>query len=388
MFPAVLLLTSPLLVAVYAYAVYPLILRIAVLGRPQAPHYTDPAEWPEITITVPTYNEERNIARVIEGLLALDYPSSQRHILVISDASTDHTDEIVRSYARDEVALVRLPSRRGKSAAENAAAAYIRGSIVVTVDATVRLARGSLKALVRPFIDHTIGVVSGRDVSVANDTSDNAIGEKGYTSYEMGIRDLETRLGSIIGASGCFYGIRAHIYDPGFPEELSRDFASPLIAREHGYRAVSAPQAVCEVLRVPSLRSELRRKTRTMVRGLGTLWYKKHLLNLPSHGWFAFCLLSHKLARWAVFALLPLSAVGLALLVATAPVIAATLAGLTVLGATLGVAGIYWPRGRSAPRLLSLAGFAVAVSAAGVLAWLQALRGQRLPVWEPTRRTT
>src|SRR5690348_4082972 len=148
MLPAVLLLTSPLLVALYAYAVYPLILRIAAAGRPPSPAYTDPDEWPEITITVPTYNEERNIARVIDGLLALDYPSDRRHILVISDASTDRTDEIVRSYAPDDVALVRLPSRRGKSAAENAAAAYIRGSIVVNVDATVRLARGSLKALV------------------------------------------------------------------------------------------------------------------------------------------------------------------------------------------------------------------------------------------------
>jgi cellulose synthase/poly-beta-1,6-N-acetylglucosamine synthase-like glycosyltransferase len=384
---AVLLLGSPILVAFYAYVAYPLVLRVATAGRQRAPGYADPEHWPEITITVPTYNEEHNIARVLDDLLALDYPSLKRHVLVISDASTDGTDAIVRSYADRDVELLRLTTRRGKSAAENAAAARIRGSIVVNVDATVRLTRGSLKALIRPFADPTIGVVSGRDVSVGKGDTDSAIGEQGYTGYEMWIRDLETRIGSIVGASGCFYGIRAEIYDPGVPEALSRDFASPLMARECGYRAVCASEAVCEVIRAPSLRSELRRKTRTMVRGLGTLWYKRHLLSVSRHGWFAFCLASHKLARWLVFALAPVAAVGFAMLGVAAPRTAAALAGVIGLGVTLGVVGMHWP-GKRVPRLFSLAGFVVAVSAAGVLAWVQALRGRSLPIWEPTRRPT
>jgi cellulose synthase/poly-beta-1,6-N-acetylglucosamine synthase-like glycosyltransferase len=387
MLTAVFLLTSPLFVAVYAYVVYPLVLRVAALGRPPTNKYCDPEEWPEITMTVPTYNEEQSVARVLDNLLALDYPSERRHILVISDASTDRTEEIVESYAHRDVELLRLTTRRGKSAAENAAAAHIRGSIVVNVDATVRVAPYALKALIRPFADPTIGVVSGRDVSVANGEGDTAVGEQGYTGYEMGIRDLETRIGSIVGASGCFYGIRAEIYDPDFPEALSRDFASPLMAREHGYRAVSAPLAVCEVIRTPSLRSELRRKTRTMVRGLGTLWYKRHLLSMAKHGWFAFCLASHKLARWLVFALIPVAALGMVLLGTVAPYAAATITSVIALGAALGMVGIHWP-GRKTPLLFSIAGFAVAVSTAGVLAWVQAVRGHRLAIWQPTRRLT
>lgn len=385
MLPALLLLGSPVFAALYAYALYPLALRAAAATRPPLRSFPDPDEWPEITITVPTYNEERNIARGIEGLLALDYPPERRHVLVISDASTDRTDEIASRYVNDDVRLVRLSKRSGKSAAENAAGPHIRGSIVVNVDATVRLGPESLKALIRPFADPTIGVVSGRDISIGDESNESVISEQGYTSYEMRIRDLETRIGSIVGASGCFYGIRANIYDPSFPEALSRDFASPLLARENGYRAVSAPDAVCEVLRTPSLRSELRRKTRTMVRGLGTLWYKRHLMSVTRHGWFAFCLISHKLARWLVFALLPLAALGMVLLIGTAPHAAAALSGIVTLGIALGIAGINWP-GRTVPRLLSVAGFTVAVSSAGVLAWVQAIQGRRESVWEPTRR--
>src|SRR2546422_3899840 len=54
--------------------------------------------------------------------LRLDYPAERRQILVVSDASTDRTDAIVGEYASRGVELLRLPHRRGKTGAENAAA--------------------------------------------------------------------------------------------------------------------------------------------------------------------------------------------------------------------------------------------------------------------------
>ncbi|PWB61103.1 MAG: glycosyltransferase family 2 protein, partial [Deltaproteobacteria bacterium] len=56
----------------------------------------EPKEWPVITYVVPAYNEEASIARVLDGVLASDYPAHRRQVLVGSDASTDRTDEIVR----------------------------------------------------------------------------------------------------------------------------------------------------------------------------------------------------------------------------------------------------------------------------------------------------
>src|SRR2546427_5359101 len=116
----------------------------------------------------------------------------------------------------------------------------------------------------------------------------------------MCVRYLETWLCGTVGASGCRYAIRAELPRQVLHEGLSRDFAAALIAREHGYRAVSVNQAVCFVPRTSSLGREYRRKVRTMVRGVQTLYYKRHLLNPARYGLFAWMLFSHKLCRWLV----------------------------------------------------------------------------------------
>ena len=294
---AVVFLSLGILTAGYAYFGYPVVLRLLSLTRPRPGAPPGPAEWPSISVTVPAYNEERAIAATLDAILATDYPG-RRQILVVSDGSTDRTDEIVRGYAGRGVELLRTPARAGKIAAENLARAHLTGDIVVNTDASVRIAPGAIKPLIARFADPTVGVASGRDVSVAELDRDLNVGESGYVGYEMKVRDLETRLGSIVGASGCFYAIRRDLHVTDFPPALSRDFACALIARERGYRAVSVNEAVCYVPRIRSLHGEYRRKVRTLVRGLETLWYKRALLNPLRYGAFAWMLASHKLVRW------------------------------------------------------------------------------------------
>jgi cellulose synthase/poly-beta-1,6-N-acetylglucosamine synthase-like glycosyltransferase len=379
------LIAAPLLCFGYAYVMYPALLALRCTRRPPTPVWPDPPEWPMISITVPAYNEERSIAATLDALLLVDYPPERRQIVVVSDASTDRTDEIVASYADRGVELLRMPVRRGKSAAESAVAAVCRGEILVNTDASIRIRKDSLKALVRVFQDPTIGVASGRDLSVGAESVEGNRAESGYVGYEMWVRDMETRLGSIVGASGCFYGIRKHLHDTRFPEALSRDFACALIAHEHGYRAVSVDAAVALVPRTASLAAEFRRKIRTMARGIRTLWYKRHLMNPLRHGWFALMLFSHKLCRWLVYLLLPAAVIGLALL-STRSRAAAALLALGLAAGALGVIGLRWPAGRRVPPLFALPGFLLASNVAGVLAWLRVIRGEQHAMWEPTRR--
>jgi cellulose synthase/poly-beta-1,6-N-acetylglucosamine synthase-like glycosyltransferase len=382
---AAVLVALPIALVAYAYIGYPILLRGLGLLRPRPSAPADPAEWPDVTITVPAFNEAATIAATIDRLLTTDYPAARRHILVVSDASTDGTDDIVRQYADRGVELLRLSARGGKTAAENAAAQHVRTDIIVNTDASVRVLPDALKPLVRALGDPTVGVASGRDVSAGDEAVEGNRGESGYVSYEMRVRALETRIGSIIGASGCFYAFRRSVYDAEFPPELSRDFASVLIAREQGFRAVSVDGAVCVVPRTVSLDAEYRRKVRTMARGLATLWYKRALLNPFRYGMFAVMLASHKLVRWLVYAALPLGAIGILLLVPSHPAaLIAVAAG--VLGAGLGVVGVRWSRATAPPRVVALAAFAWASALAGVMAWRDALAGRRRAVWEPTKR--
>lgn len=381
---AALIALLPVATAGYAYVGYPLALRGAALLRPPLAVSPDPAEWPTLTITVPAYNAEASIRGVLQNILATDYPAHRRQIVVVSDASTDRTDAIVRELEREGIELVRLPVRRGKTAAEGAAARVARGSIIVNVDAGVRLLPHSLKALIRAFGDPSVGVASGRDVTAADDTAmRNA--ESGYVGYEMWLRGLESRLGGIVGASGCFFGFRRELVDLSLPEDLSRDFASALIARDRGYRSVSVSDAVCLVPQTRGLGAELERKARTMARGLETLFHFRHLMNPWRFGGFAFRLISHKLCRWLVSLSLPVSALAVLWWSAESEagriVLAALLAGVAT-----GFAGMRWPHGRRAPRLVVVAGYLLASNVAGVRAWSRFLMRRRTAVWQPTSR--
>jgi cellulose synthase/poly-beta-1,6-N-acetylglucosamine synthase-like glycosyltransferase len=382
------LVAAPVMLVAYAYVGYPFLLALLGRARPAVVEAPEPAEWPHITITVPAYNEERDIATTIENLLAIDYPPNRRHILVVSDASTDRTDDIVGGYANRGVELLRLNERGGKTAAENAAARHVRSDIVINTDASVRVLRSAVKPLVRALSDPTVGVASGRDVSTGDEAAEGNRGESGYVGYEMRVRALETRMGSIIGASGCFYAFRRAVFDPDFPVGLSRDFASVLLAREAGYRSVSVESAVCVVPRTLTVQSEFRRKIRTMARGLSTLWYKRSLLNPLGYGSFAFMLASHKLARWLVYVLLPFALLGLVVLSPSSVLAAAALLGVVITGllAIVGLRWSGWVTERRAPTLAAIAAFVWATAVAGVLAWRDAIAGRRRAVWEPTRR--
>ena len=383
---AIALVLAPILILGYAYVGYPALLKVATLwSRRRSAASAGEPEWPQITITVPAYNAEHSIRLTLDSLLATDYPADRRHILVISDASTDRTDDVVREYTDRGVELLRLEQRRGKSAAENAGAAMVRGDIVVNTDAAIVIPRRSLKALVRALFDPTVGVASGRDVSVGDETAEGNASESGYVGYEMWVRGLETQVGSIVGASGCFYAFRRSLYDTRFPEGLSRDFASAMIARENGLRAVSVDDATCVVPRTRALQHEYQRKIRTMARGLQTLWYKRHLMNPMRYGSFALMLISHKLCRWLVYPAFPLAAIGLLMLSGKSRLALAVLA-LGVLGTILGAVGMRWPAGRKVPRLFAVPGFALASNLAGLQAWLLVLRGAQRPTWEPTKR--
>jgi hypothetical protein len=201
----------------------------------------------------------------------------------------------------------------------------------------------------------------------------------------MWVRALESRVGSIVGSSGCFYAIRRRLHEVVVAPELSRDFASALTAREHGFRAVSVDAAVCLVPRTASLQREFRRKIRTMARGLGTLWSRRRMLNPFRYGLFAWMLWSHKLIRWLVFLAAPLALIALALLSVDHPV-ARLLLAATALGIALGVLAMRAPEGRRLPRAVALCGFGLATHLAGLLAWWRVFTGQLYATWEPTRR--
>jgi cellulose synthase/poly-beta-1,6-N-acetylglucosamine synthase-like glycosyltransferase len=371
----------------YAYAIYPLILsvlaRFKTRGAPEVSPENE--EWPAISITIPVYNEVGQIDDLLESLLKLDYPIDRMQILFVSDASDDGTDDRIRAHAHHGVELLRMPTRGGKTAAENAARRMMTGEIIVNTDASIRIHPQALKPMIARFRDPRIGLASGRDVSVSRVEGSVNVGESTYVGYEMWIRQLESRVNGIVGASGCFYAIRRELHAEVIPVALSRDFAAALVTREHGMRAVSVDESICFVPRVPSLKHEYRRKVRTITRGMETLYFKRALLNPFTYGSFSWMLFSHKVCRWLAPWTALLGVAGLAVLALTNPF---ALAGIIGVAITLGVAlvGWNWPDGKRIPRAISIPTFLVIGNWAVVQATIRAMRGELNAVWEPTRR--
>jgi cellulose synthase/poly-beta-1,6-N-acetylglucosamine synthase-like glycosyltransferase len=378
------LVAAPVVIAVYAYAVYPIILMIVAAAKPARRSAANGSHWPSVTITVPVYNAISSIRTTLERLLTLDYPREKLQLLVISDASTDGTDDVVAEFRNRGVELLRMDARFGKTTAENVAVSHSRGEIIVNVDGSVLVPEGSLKPLVRVFDDPTIGVASSRDVSVG-DVNHSVGAESSYVGYEMWIRDLETRTGSIVGASGCFYAIRRSVHERPLPGDLSWDFASALVARTQGYRSVSVPAAVCIVPRTAQLRIEMTRKVRTMARGLKTLFYCRALMNPFRYGWFSFMLVSHKLLRWLPYLLAPVALLALASLALHSDTARVALGAITI-GLLFGCVGIIRPAA-TIFRPVAVAGFVVAAFSAGLMAWRDALGRTQMATWEPTPRS-
>jgi len=369
----------------YTYLGYPLLLMILAAVRRRHSPVAPLTEWPRISIVLPAYNEEAVIRDTLENLLRLDYPADRRQILVVSDASTDRTDAIVGEYASRGVELLRLPHRRGKTGAENAALPVLRGEIIVNTDASVHVERGALKALIAHFADPTVGVASNRNVSVARAPQHPNYAESWYVGYEMWVRDLESRVAGIVGAAGCLYAVRAPIHMRLLPESLSRDFAAGLAARELGWRAVSVREAVCYVPRISSLRREYRRKVRTMTRGMETLYRERQLLNPVRYGLFSWTLASHKVCRWVIPHLGIVALGALACLAWIAPWARWAL-GFAGFAALCAVVAWFWPEGRRLPKVVAVPAYLVMGNLAPLHASLRVARGEGAPTWEPTRR--
>lgn len=362
----------------YAYFGYPLLLKLADAVAPWPVHRGDVAWTPRVTVLVPAYNEAGVIGGKLDNLLGLDYPRDRLQIVVVSDGSTDGTNALLKEAARDDrLTAVLLPERRGKANALNQGLLRATGDIVVFSDSSIMLDPQALRAIVRPFADPEVGCVSGEDHIPEGG------GEGMYGRYELFLRNRESAIGSIVGASGSFYAQRRQLCEP-FVDGLAPDFLSVLNTVEAGYRAVTEPAAFGFMTAVKHPGDEFRRKVRTLLRGITTLWVKRGLLNPFRYGRFAWVLFSHKVMRWLVplFMLLALLA-NLALaghpFYAFMLVLQLAFYGLALL-AWFQVSGLQDRIYGRVPLYFIAANLAV------LFAWFKFLLGTRQELWEPSRR--
>src|SRR5262249_49743273 len=152
---------------------------------------------PKVSFIITAYNEEKRIHKKLLNTLQQDYPRESLEVVVASDCSTDGTDELVRSFASSGVRLVRLNTKGGKEAAQEQAVESTSGEILVFSDTATMLGPTAITTIIRNFADPTVGCVSSVDRFI--DVDETVSGEGAYVRYEMLLRQLETRVNTLVG---------------------------------------------------------------------------------------------------------------------------------------------------------------------------------------------
>ena len=362
----------------YIYAAYPLILKLIILLRGARPVRREPI-LPHVSLVISAYNEASTIREKLRNALALDYPADRLEIVVVSDASDDGTDDIVREFAANGVRLARQEGRRGKTAGLNGVVPQLGGAIVVFSDANAMYERAALRSLVRNFADPAVGCVTGEARYLPGRATGATLGERAYWDYEILVKRLETGVGSMVGGDGAIYAIRRELWRP-MPEDAINDFLNPLQIVEAGWRAVYEPEAIAYEQTAGNARREYRRRVRIVSRSWRAVFQARGVLNPLRVGLFTFCLVSHKILRWMTGLFAGVAAVALLALVLQRFDLGPL--HVSAIAAVVGVVLLLWP----AARQIAAAGvYYVVISIASLVGVANGTLGRVSGVWTPPR---
>ncbi len=257
-----------------------------------------PNQAAKLSIIIAARNEEKKIAAKLQDCLNLEWPANLLEILVVSDNSTDRTDEIVKDFVtRDpRVHLLTGHGSLGKSAAQNLAVQSASGDLLFFTDADTRTRPDALRILMENFSDPKVGLVTA-NVYLGEPGNAVAEGQGMYWRFELFLRKLESELGILATGSGQALLMRKELFRP-LPTVYGDDCVLPLDVRLQGYRVVQDTRVIVYDIMPNSINGELKARIRMTARNWSGTLSRPGILNPFSFPVTAWALVSHKLLRW------------------------------------------------------------------------------------------
>lgn len=363
----------------FAYFGYPL--SLLLLAKSKSKIVKKSSITPPLTLIITACNEEQRIREKLDNTLTLDYPTELLHVIIASDGSTDATNAIAQEYSEHGFELLALQERQGKENAQKEAVKHATGDVIVFSDVATRIDPCGLKEMVANFADPSVGCVSSVDKVIGRDGQ--PCGEGAYVRYEMWLRDLESKVSSLVGLSGSFFAARKEVCQD-FSGEMQSDFRTVLNSMKLGLRGVSDPDAIGYYPDVADNKREFNRKVRTVLRGQTVFFKNLEFLNFFKFGIFSYQYFCHKLLRWLVPFFL-LFAFIFNLILAFSSVFYAAILILHLVFYGLAGYGLIKPEALDRT-IIKIPLYFLTVNAAILVSWYKYVTGNRMVMWTPSSR--
>jgi cellulose synthase/poly-beta-1,6-N-acetylglucosamine synthase-like glycosyltransferase len=278
----------------YTYIGYPSLITV-IAGFKKKRSILAISAYPKVSIIIPVFNEADVIKQKIDNCLKINYPKDKLEILIGSDGSNDGTDKIAQSYTGQGIKFFSTKERQGKPSTINKLVKASSGEILFFSDARQLIANDALIKLVRNFADPEVGCASG-ELIYRRGSGITGRGIGLYWEYEKYLRQKESDIYSMIGATGAIYACRKKLFEPLPQDIVLDDVYTPLSIVKKGYRAIFDRTAFAfdDVSVTP--REEHIRKKRTLFGNYQIFFRIPDMLN-PFKSKLAFQIISHKLLR-------------------------------------------------------------------------------------------
>lgn len=222
-----------------------------------------------ITVGIPAYNEQFNIKKLLRMLIV------QRHslyalqkIIVVSDASTDRTDKLVRTLRNKRIQFITNRRRMGQIYCQNKIFSLVKTDLIVLLEAdTLPKNERYMDELIKPFYrNSSIGLVQGNIKALKPKTFLERILNAQSLVFRKFTMDRERNIEYFASGRGGRVFAKKVYNKLVWPAQVPEDIYALLWCRQRNIKTAFAKKAICLYRRAQTF-SDYMRERKKIVAG-------------------------------------------------------------------------------------------------------------------------